>query len=81
MKIKLAFFYFPYKVGPSNPFKSANQSAPKNMLTGFIESAHVNSVQFEQQIRSFDTLGYARDPSAEGNNCFIGDLYKVSFFC
>lgn len=63
--------------GPSNPFKSANQTAPKNMLTGFVESAHVNNFQFEQQIRSFDTLGFARDPSASQSDQFVGDAKKA----
>lgn len=47
------------------------------MLTGFVESAHVNNFQFEQQIRSFDTLGFARDPSADQSSQFIGDTKKV----
>ncbi|KAM3722366.1 Pre-mRNA-processing factor [Dirofilaria immitis] len=63
--------------GPSNPFKSANQTAPKNMLTGFVESAHVNNFQFEQQIRSFDTLGFACDPSADQYDRFVGDVKKA----
>uniref|UniRef100_A0A0M3IXF5 Porin n=1 Tax=Ascaris lumbricoides TaxID=6252 RepID=A0A0M3IXF5_ASCLU len=66
--------------GPSNPFKSANQSAYKNMLTGYVEHAHVDSFQFEQQIRAFDTLGYARDPSADNSNKYIGDIQKVRQF-
>ncbi|VDM98434.1 unnamed protein product [Thelazia callipaeda] len=65
------------KVGPLNPFKSANERATKNMLTGYVETAHVNNFQFEQQIRSFDTLGYARDPSADQSNQFIGDVEKA----
>ena len=47
------------------------------MLTGFVEPAHVNSFQFEQQIRAFDTLGYARDPSADQSHRFVGDAEKV----
>lgn len=47
------------------------------MLTGFVESAHVNNFQFEQQIRSFDTLGFALDPSADQSCQFIGDTKKV----
>lgn len=73
------------KVGPSNPFKSENQKAKKNMLTGFVESAHINSFQFEQQIRAFDTLGYARDPTATQGSKYVGDANKVlipsSLYC
>ncbi|VDM50563.1 unnamed protein product [Toxocara canis] len=63
--------------GPSNPFKSSSQSAHKNMLTGYVETAHVDSFQFDQQIRAFDTLGYARDPSADQSNKYIGDVQRA----
>ena len=48
-----------------NPFKSANQRAQKNTLTGYVEPAHINEFHFNREIRSFDTLGYARNPTAE----------------
>ncbi|VDN29893.1 unnamed protein product [Cylicostephanus goldi] len=51
--------------GPSNPFKSENQKAPKNTLTGFVEPAHINDFHFTRELRSFDTLGYARNPTAD----------------
>uniref|UniRef100_A0A914CI83 Pre-mRNA-processing factor 17 n=1 Tax=Acrobeloides nanus TaxID=290746 RepID=A0A914CI83_9BILA len=63
--------------GPSNPYKSANQNATKNMLTGFVEPAHVNQFHFDRELRDFDTLGYAKNPSAEGKNEFIGDVEKA----
>ncbi|VDK48856.1 unnamed protein product [Anisakis simplex] len=64
--------------GPSNPFKSASQNANKNTLTGYVEPAHVDKFQFDQQIRSFDTLGYARDPSADHSANFIGNVEKAT---
>ncbi|PAV85509.1 hypothetical protein WR25_09875 [Diploscapter pachys] len=60
--------------GPVNPFKSANQRAQKNTLTGYVEPAHINEFHFNREIRSFDTLGYARNPTAEAGNEFIGDV-------
>lgn len=53
--------------GPVNPFKSAQQAAPKNTLTGFIESAHISDFSFETQRRTFESFGYAQDPSADSD--------------
>lgn len=43
--------------GPSNPFRSQQMSAPRNMLAGYAEPAHVNDFMFEQQRRTFSTFG------------------------
>lgn len=43
--------------GPTNPFKSQQMAAPRNMLSGFAEPAHVNDFMFEQQRRTFHTYG------------------------
>ncbi|CAJ0578217.1 unnamed protein product, partial [Mesorhabditis spiculigera] len=64
---------FQPEAGPSNPFKSARQVAQKNTLAGYVEPAHVNAFHFEREIRCFDTLGYARNPTADGNNDFVGE--------
>ncbi len=64
------------QTGPSNPFKTENQRAQKNMLTGFVEPAHVSAFHFEREIRTFDTHGYAHDPSAENSDKFVGDAEK-----
>ncbi len=50
-------------VGPSNPHKSQQEAATKNMLTGFVEPAHVNDFQFELQRKTFHSYGFAQDPS------------------
>ncbi|CAD6194784.1 unnamed protein product [Caenorhabditis auriculariae] len=63
--------------GPTNPFKSDRQKAQKNTLTGFVEPAHFNEFHFNKEIRSFDTLGYARNPTAEKGTEFIGDKLKA----
>ncbi|TNN68606.1 Pre-mRNA-processing factor 17 [Liparis tanakae] len=45
------------KFGPTNPFKSQQMAAPRNMLSGYAEPAHLNDFMFEQQRRTFHTYG------------------------
>lgn len=40
-----------------NPFKTQQMAAPRNMLSGYAEPAHVNDFMFEQQRRTFSTYG------------------------
>ncbi|KAL3882404.1 hypothetical protein ACJMK2_028747 [Sinanodonta woodiana] len=56
---------FAPQVGPENPFKTQQMSAPRNMLSGFVEPAHVSDFQFENQRRTFTSYGYAIDPSVD----------------
>ncbi|XP_051951618.1 pre-mRNA-processing factor 17-like [Xyrauchen texanus] len=56
---------FAPEFGPVNPFRSQQMAAPRNMLSGFAEPAHVNDFMFEQQRRTFSTFGYALDPSVD----------------
>merc|ERR1711874_738798 len=49
--------------GPANPFKTQQQAAHGNILSGFVEDAHVNEFQFETQRRTFHSYGFAYDPS------------------
>lgn len=49
--------------GPENPFKTQQQKATKNSLSGFVEPAHINDFHFESQRRTFTSFGYAIDPS------------------
>jgi hypothetical protein len=44
-------------VGPENPFKTDLQKAHKNILSGFVEKAHISDFQFETQMRTFHTYG------------------------
>uniref|UniRef100_A0A183BLG6 Pre-mRNA-processing factor 17 n=1 Tax=Globodera pallida TaxID=36090 RepID=A0A183BLG6_GLOPA len=60
--------------GPHNPFKSVHQRAPKNTLAGFVEPAHFNAFHFDRSLRSYDTLGYADNPTAEASAKFVGDV-------
>jgi len=34
------------------------------MLSGYVERAHVNEFDFDNQRRTFHTMGYAVDPSS-----------------
>lgn len=43
--------------GPENPFLTQQQKAPKNMMTGFVEKAHINDFMFETQRRTFHSFG------------------------
>uniref|UniRef100_A0A915EDI7 Pre-mRNA-processing factor 17 n=1 Tax=Ditylenchus dipsaci TaxID=166011 RepID=A0A915EDI7_9BILA len=42
-----------------------------------LKPANFNSFHFDRAIRSFDTLGYAQDPSANPKNQYIGDVQKA----
>ncbi|XP_029588814.1 LOW QUALITY PROTEIN: pre-mRNA-processing factor 17-like [Salmo trutta] len=67
---------FAPEFGPVNPYKSQQMAAPRNMLSGYAEPAHVNNFMFEQQRRTFSTFGYALDPSVDtsqnSSNSYIG---------
>ncbi|EDL04963.1 mCG15486, isoform CRA_c [Mus musculus] len=45
------------KFGPENPFRTQQMAAPRNMLSGYAEPAHINDFMFEQQRRTFATYG------------------------
>ncbi|XP_036842764.1 pre-mRNA-processing factor 17-like [Oncorhynchus mykiss] len=67
---------FAPEFGPVNPYKSKRMAAPRNMLSGYAEPAHVNNFMFEQQRRTFSTFGYALDPfvdtSQNSSSSYIG---------
>uniref|UniRef100_A0A3Q3G0S7 Pre-mRNA-processing factor 17 n=1 Tax=Labrus bergylta TaxID=56723 RepID=A0A3Q3G0S7_9LABR len=67
---------FAPEFGPVNPYKSQQMAAPRNMLSGYAEPAHLNDFMFEQQRRTFSTFGYALDPSVDTHqvttNSYIG---------
>ncbi|CAG9559637.1 unnamed protein product [Danaus chrysippus] len=51
--------------GPENPFQTQQMRATRNMLSGYVEKAHLSEFQFENQRRTFTSYGYAVDPSTE----------------
>ncbi|KAJ5492547.1 Pre-mRNA-processing factor [Penicillium diatomitis] len=67
--------------GPVNPFKPAgpgNGVKRKNVPTGFAEEAAISEATFAAQHRTFQSLGYTRNPTAPDH--FVGDLGKVAQF-
>uniref|UniRef100_A0A671K4G1 Cell division cycle 40 homolog (S. cerevisiae) n=1 Tax=Sinocyclocheilus anshuiensis TaxID=1608454 RepID=A0A671K4G1_9TELE len=67
--------------GPENPFRSQQMAAPRNMMSGYAEPAHVNDFMFEQQRRTFSTFGYALDPSVDtsqvSSSSYIGAVEEA----
>ncbi|KAK9453466.1 WD40-repeat-containing domain protein [Dipodascopsis uninucleata] len=64
-------------VGPANP-KGDDSLKRKNMLTGYAEEQAYNDAVFRIQHRTFQSLGYARDPSLDGQfGQFVGDISKA----
>ena len=65
--------------GPANPFKSAI-SLKKNTLTGYAEAQEFSEAAFRTQSRTFQALGYAKNPSVHTSAGpeFIGDVTKAA---
>ncbi|KAE8741721.1 hypothetical protein FOCC_FOCC012771 [Frankliniella occidentalis] len=55
------------ELGPFNPNQTQQQKAQRNMLSGFVEPAHMDAFQFENQRRTFTSYGFALDPSVDAN--------------
>ncbi|KAI8149226.1 WD40-repeat-containing domain protein [Fennellomyces sp. T-0311] len=53
--------------GPENPM-SDPRIATQNILTGHVEQQAISESDFRQQLRTFETYGYARDPSLGSSN-------------
>ncbi|KAL8714603.1 MAG: hypothetical protein Q9220_001551 [cf. Caloplaca sp. 1 TL-2023] len=66
--------------GPSNPYKSTqgNVLKRKSALTGDAREAVISDATFAAQHRTFQSLGYTKDPS--GNGAYVGDLAKAQAF-
>ena len=66
--------------GPSNPYKSTNGNVlkRKNALTGDAQEASISDATFTAQHRTFQSLGYTKDPSVNG--AYVGDLAKAQAF-
>ena len=74
----------PYKdlmkplAGPENPFSTQRLGAQQNNLSGHIEAAAISDFDFRNQQRTFETLGYARNPSQFAESEFVGDQEKAT---
>ncbi|KAL8785886.1 MAG: hypothetical protein Q9213_003118 [Squamulea squamosa] len=66
--------------GPLNPYKVAQGNAlkRKNALTGDAQEAALSDQTFAVQHRTYQSLGYAKDPSVNG--AYVGDLAKAQQF-
>lgn len=67
-------------LGPENPFKTQQQQAKRNMLSGYVEPAYISSFEFENQRRTFNSFGYALDPTV-GEECsgkLVGAIEEAS---
>ncbi|KIX00213.1 uncharacterized protein Z518_10351 [Rhinocladiella mackenziei CBS 650.93] len=64
--------------GPTNPFKSTTGNAlkRKNVLTGNAEETTMSEATFKTQHRTFQSLGYTKDPSVEG--AYVGNQSSVA---
>ncbi|KAH8423073.1 hypothetical protein N8T08_004252 [Aspergillus melleus] len=65
--------------GPSNPFKPdgpANGLKRKNVPTGFAEEAAISEATFAAQHRTFQSLGYSRNPTLPEQ--FVGNLDQAA---
>uniref|UniRef100_A0A2A4JPL1 Pre-mRNA-processing factor 17 n=2 Tax=Heliothinae TaxID=95178 RepID=A0A2A4JPL1_HELVI len=63
--------------GPENPFQTQQMRANRNILSGYVEKAHISDFQFENQRRTFTSYGHAVDPSTDGDTG-NGDAIVVS---
>ncbi|KAL8730836.1 MAG: hypothetical protein Q9166_003762 [cf. Caloplaca sp. 2 TL-2023] len=63
--------------GPLNPYKNTQGNAlkRKNALTGDAQEAAISDATFTVQHRTFQSLGYTKDPSVNG--AYVGDLVKA----
>ncbi|KAI4217581.1 MAG: hypothetical protein LQ351_000177 [Letrouitia transgressa] len=63
--------------GPSNPFKTqeGNASKRKNILTGHAEEIAISDTSFTTQHRTFQSLGYTKDPS--GSGAYVGNMVEA----
>lgn len=64
--------------GPANPFNtdSGNALKRKNLLTGNAEETSMSEATFKTQHRTFQSLGYTKDPSVNGG--FVGNQAAVA---
>lgn len=63
--------------GPDNPFSSRKLGIQQNSLSGHIESAAMNDFDFQNQHRTFENLGYARNPNLSMSHAYVGDQEKA----
>lgn len=63
--------------------------ANRNILSGYVEKAHISDFQFENQRRTFTSYGYAVDPSTNNEEAVTDNIvgmsrlksFKYNFIC
>lgn len=61
--------------GPSNPFSTRKLGAQQNSLSGHFESTVINEFDFRNQERTFENLGYAKNPTLYTNGGVPGKAW------
>uniref|UniRef100_A0AAY5EUN7 Uncharacterized protein n=1 Tax=Electrophorus electricus TaxID=8005 RepID=A0AAY5EUN7_ELEEL len=67
---------FAPEFGAVNPFKTQQMAAPRNMLSGYAEPAHVNDFMFEQQRRTV-CVRPSVDSSQVSSSSYIGAVEEA----
>lgn len=62
-------------VGPSNPFSTRKLGALQNSLNGHFEQTAMSDYDFREQQRSFETQGFAKNPSVYVDGQVVGGAY------
>uniref|UniRef100_A0A7S4KY98 Pre-mRNA-processing factor 17 n=1 Tax=Guillardia theta TaxID=55529 RepID=A0A7S4KY98_GUITH len=63
------------EAGPSNPYyQNGITPGMRNTLGGFIERTNVADFHFEEQHQTFNTFGFAMDPSAANDSMFGSNI-------
>lgn len=58
-------------LGPENPYQDV-RIATQNMISGHVEQQAISEMDFRTQLRTFETYGYARDPSISADTNLAG---------
>ena len=67
------------KSGPYNALITEFHQAPKNNLAGYVEKASVSEFNFDMQRKTFQSYGYAIDPSTnQVGDGIVGDTAEAS---
>lgn len=70
---------FAPEVGPANPFLSKQQKATRNILSGYVEAAHLNEFEFENQRRTFTSFGMVYYNYISSKLILVGNVYVNSY--
>lgn len=66
------------EAGPANPFGTKPNLKRKNVLTGHAEETSMSEATFNTQQRTFQSLGYTKNPTTEG--AYVGNMGQVALY-